>query len=142
MKVKTATATVQDRSHLDAALSVDAFHPTTKSDFFLPLRTDGDLDARVTTAVYSDEAGPILFVRQTKALRIDMCFSDNNDHQRNKKAMLFGWDALVERAVANGFTEIITSTNSPSLKHFGKETFGFKEVQIGGEIVLRKELCT
>lgn len=53
MEVKTATVE-KDRAHLDAALSVDAFHPTTKADFFLPLLADGDLDARFTTAVYSD----------------------------------------------------------------------------------------
>lgn len=138
MEVKTAT--VQDRAYLDAALSVDAFHPTTKSDFFLPLLADGDLDARVTTNVYSDEKGPILFVRHAKALRIDMCFSDNNDHKRNAAAMKFGWGDLVQRAKESGFTEIICSTNSPMLKKFGEDVFGFKEVQVDGEVALRKEI--
>ena len=59
---------------------------------------------RVTTNVYSDEKGPILFVRQAKALRIDMCFSDNEDHKRNAAAMKFGWDALVQRAKESGFS--------------------------------------
>lgn len=141
MEVTIATVDT-DRAHLDAALSKDEYHPTTTSDFFLPLTPDGDPDVRYVTNCYSDEAGPILYVRQTKALRIDMCFADNKDSKRNKAAMLFGWDALCSNARRNGFTEIITSTNSPALKFFGTEVFGFKEVQVGGEIVLRKELCT
>ena len=139
MEVQTATVE-KDRSHLDAALSVDAFHPTTTSDFFLPLQPNGIPDVRVTTNVYSDEKGPILFVRQAKALRIDMCFSDNEDHKRNAAAMKFGWDALVQRAKESGFTEIICSTNSPMLKKFGEDVFGFKEVQVDGEVALRKEI--
>ncbi len=141
MEVTIATVE-KDRAHLDAALSVDAFHLTTKSDFFLPLTHEGKPDVRVITNCYADSDGPVLYVRQTKALRIDLCFSDNNNHQRNKEAMIFGWNRLCDQAVQNGFTEIITSTNSPMLMKFGKDVFGFKEVQVDGEVVLRKDLCS
>lgn len=139
--MKLTTATVEkDRAFLDDALSRDEYHTTTTSDFFLPLAPNGIPDVRVTTNVYSDEKGPILFVRHAKALRIDMCFSDNNDHKRNAAAMKFGWGDLVQRAKESGFTEIICSTNSPMLKKFGEDVFGFKEVQVDGEVALRKEI--
>ncbi len=139
MEVHTATVE-KDRAHLDAALAVDEFHPTTKSDFFLPLSPNGELDVRVVTNCYADSAGPILYVRQAKALRIDMCFTNNDDHKRNKAAMLHGWDALCTQARQSGFTEILCSTNSPNLLKFGTNVFGFTEVQVDGEVVLRKEL--
>jgi hypothetical protein len=141
MEVSIATKE-KDQAYVEAALSVDSFHPTTTSDFILPTQPDGTPDVRYVTTCYSDAAGPVLYVRQTKALRIDMVFTDNKDSRRNAEAMLFGWQALVQNARDSGFTEILTSTNSHELMKFGKDVFGFQEVQVDGEIVLRKELCT
>lgn len=126
-----------DRVSIDEALTRDQYHPGTKSDVFF-------LD-NVVTNVYEDEAGPIMLVRASRSLRIDMMFFENVDVVRNKAAMLAGFQKLVDGVKAAGFTEITTSTNSPSLLKFAtrpKELggFGFEEVNVNGEIALRRQL--
>jgi hypothetical protein len=128
---------LRDRDTLEDALSRDEFHRGTDvSAFFQP---------GTITNVYEDENGPIVWLRASRSLRIDMMFFDNADRLRNKEAMVVGFRKLVEGAKAAGFAEITTSTNSPALLKFATISiedggFGFEEVNVNGEVALRRPL--
>ena len=85
--------------------------------------------------IYADERGPICFVRGSKALRLELHFTDNGDIERNLSALVEGVSRLADKARENGFKEIIARTDSPFLKAIAPE-FGFVESE--GE--LRKVL--
>jgi len=125
---------LNDRESIDEALARDAFHPTTKSEAFYEPNT--------FTNVYEDEGGPIMLVRASRSLRIDMMFFSNEDSERNRAAMLAGWDALIAGAKKSGFSEITTSSNSPALVAFGCRVLGFEKVQTeaNGEVALLKAI--
>lgn len=108
-----------DLTLLEFSLAKDEHHQGTPPEFFVQPGT--------LTKVYEDEKGPVLFVRGAKALRLDIQYVDNNDTERNKAAMLAGFDSLADKAKANGFTEVIFNTNSRALKIFCKRHFGFTE---------------
>lgn len=117
-----------DYDLLDLSLSKDEHHTTTKPEFFTEPGT--------VCKVYEDEAGPILFVKGSPVLRLDIQFVDNAD-RRNMKAMLEGLPPLAQKARDNGFKEIVFNTSSPLLKAFCIKRFGF-ELTEGDE--LRKVL--
>lgn len=123
-----------DRAAIKRALGQDKFHVGTKADVFYQY---GAL-----TNVYEDEDGPIMLVRGSKSLRIDMLFFDNEDSVRNREAMMTGWRALIENAKRSGFSEIVTSSNSPALVEFGCKFLGFEKMQTeeNKEIALRRLL--
>lgn len=102
------------------SLAKDEYHKGTDPEFFIEPGT--------ICKVYEDEAGPICYVRGAKALRLDIQYVDNNDAARNKEAMLWGFEKLVEKARENGFSEIIFSTNSKLLSRFCRQNFGFTGV--------------
>lgn len=106
---------------LGLSLSNDPYHKDTKPEFFIEPGT--------VCKVYEDSDGPILFVRGCKALRLDLQYLDNKDTRRNLTAMLEGFDLLAQKAKANGFQEVIFTTNSPLLKKFCIKRFGFEEVE-------------
>lgn len=124
----------KDRADIEAALIKDAFHQGTKADAFYKEGTISN--------IYEDEAGPIFALRASRSLRIDMMFFSNDDHARNKDAMLAGWPKLLEGAKAAGFTEITTSSNSLKLVAFAERILGFERVQTieNGETALRRLL--
>lgn len=105
---------------LAESLSKDAYHTTTKPEFFFQPGT--------VCTVYEDEKGPVMFVRGTKALRIDIQFVDNDDTERNAAVMLGEFQKFAEQIKQSGFTELVFDTNSPALKVFCKRRFGFREV--------------
>jgi hypothetical protein len=104
---------------LAESLARDEFHKATTPEFFMEPGT--------ICKVYEDEVGPICFVRGSKALRLDIQYADNNDTVRNKEAMLWGFDKLIEKARENGFNEVIFCTNSKLLSRFCRHNFGFTE---------------
>lgn len=117
-----------DYTLLELSLAKDEHHRGTAPEFFVQPGT--------ITKVYEDEKGPVLFVRGAKALRLDIQYVSNDDHKRNIKAMLAGFDGLTKKAAENGFTEIIFNSNNHALKKFCTKRFGF--VESDGE--LRKYL--
>lgn len=136
--ITSRQVTAEDRTRIAEALSRDTFHPNTKADaFYMP---------GTVSNVYEDEQGnPILFVRASRSLRIDMCFFKNDAKAHNKEAMIAGFKQLVLLAKTAGFAEIVTSTNSEALRKFAcipvdKGGFGFEEINIEGEIGLRRQL--
>lgn len=118
-----------DRPSIKQALARDQFHIGTEADAFY--------QEGVVTNVYEDSDGPVFLLRATKALRIDMLFFSNDAKERNAKAMLDGWNQLVQMARANGFKEIVTSTNSPKLRDFAVKLLGMQETNVAGEIELK-----
>jgi hypothetical protein len=113
-----------DRPILAESLAADTFHQGTNVDFFY--------DQRSICNVYEDDDGPVMVVRGTKALRLDIQYLDNNDAKRNMRIMLDGFDDLAHKARESGFTEIVFNTNSPLLAQFCKKRFGF--VESAGEL--------
>lgn len=110
---------VSDLPLLELSLAKDEHHVGTQPEFFTQIGT--------IAKVYEDEKGPILFVRGAKALRLDIQYVSNDDTERNKAAMMQGFDGLVRKARENGFSEVIFSTNSRALAIFCKRHFGFYE---------------
>lgn len=109
-----------DQVLLELSLAKDAYHKETPAEFFY---APGSV-----CNVYEDETGPIMFVRGTKALRVDIQFTDNNDFERNKKALSEAFGPFAAKAKAAGFTELVFFSESPLLMFFCKREFGFEEV--------------
>jgi hypothetical protein len=109
-----------DESMLGLSLDADVHHKRTPVAFF---KQDGSI-----TKVYEDKQGPICFARVTKSLRLDIHFLDNGDERRNASVLFQGIKPLVENARANGFTEIVFTTNVEKLKDFCVKVFKFEVV--------------
>ena len=109
-----------DRTLLDSSLSKDTYHKDTKADFFYAPGTFCN--------VHEDDTGPVMFVRATKSLRFDVQFVENDDRVKNAKALKEVFQGYEDRARANGFTEFVFFSDSPALKKFCEEQFGFKEL--------------
>ena|ERR1035437_6829242 len=109
----------RDLPILEKSLAQDEYHQGTDASFFTQYGT--------LCKTYADEAGPILFVRASKALRIDIQYVSNSDTKRNMKAMLTGFDELAKKAKENGFLEIIITSNVDMMRKFCIRRFGFVE---------------
>lgn len=121
MAVTDRWMTPDDLPLLAISLAKDEHHQGTDPDFFTQPGT--------VTKVYSDEDGPICFVRGSKALRLDIQYLDNHDRKRNMKAMLGGFYQLAKQAKENGFSEITFQTDNAMLRRFCQKAFGFVESQ-------------
>jgi hypothetical protein len=109
-----------DESMLGLSLDADVHHKGTSVDFF---KQNGSI-----TKVYEDKQGPICFARVTKSLRLDIHFLNNGDERRNASVLFQGIKPLVENARANGFAEIVFTTNVEKLKDFCVKVFKFEVV--------------
>ena len=105
---------------LQSAIDRDTFHPgewSVKHFYDDPKDPDAlKIPKEVTTI--SDSKGPIAFVRYTKSLRISCMWNDETDNHRNGRAVLNGILDAVNKARANGYTEIIIATESEKLATF------------------------
>lgn len=105
---------------LQAAIDRDTFHPgewSVKHFYDDPKDPDAlNIPKEVTTM--SDTQGPIAFVRYTKSLRISCVWNDETDNHRNGRAVLIGIFDAIKKARANGFTEIVITTESEKLATF------------------------
>jgi hypothetical protein len=86
------------------------------------------------SVVYEDEQGPIGVLRYTKTLRLVCVWCDNDDKKRNAAGAVQAVIDAVEQAKSNGFTDIVCETESPLLKKYYIERFGF--VEAGRTLVL------
>ena len=126
-----------DRAGIEQALARDEFHPGVTADVFFEPGT--------LTNVYEYDKKPVLLVRVYKCLHLDLMCYDNADVARNKAVLEAGWEKLITSAKANGFKEIITSVNGKALFRFLTKKvedggFGFEEVNVNGEVALRRQL--
>jgi hypothetical protein len=113
---------------LQAAIDRDTFHPgewSVKHFYDDPADPDAlKIPKEVTTM--SDTQGPIAFVRYTKSLRISCMWNDETDNHRNGRAVLIGIFDAIKKARANGFTEIIITTESEKLATFFEKILKMK----------------
>ena len=126
-----------DRAGVEQALARDTFHPGVKADALF--------ESGTLTNVYEYDKKPVLLVRVYKCLHLDLMCYDNTDFERNRTVLEAGWEKLVTSAKANGFKEIITSVNGKALFRFLTKKvedggFGFEEVNVNGEVGLRRQL--
>jgi hypothetical protein len=122
---------------IESALAKDEFHPGTPSDIFY--------EPGVLTSLYSDDQGPVLFVRGYKSLHIDLLCVNNFDVERNRAVMQSHFKVICANAKSAGFHEICTSVNGAALLRFVCRTedqggLGFERVEVNGEVSLRKLL--
>ncbi len=121
--------TSKDKEDLDQIISNDPFHKNVlTSDFFMMPGT--------YTERYDLDGKPVLYVRATKSLRIDLQFVNCDDKRSNAKVMLEKFNELVKQAKASGFTEIYCNTASSKLSDFCVKHLGF--IKINDKDVLRK----
>ena len=126
-----------DRAGIEQALARDTFHPGVKADAFFEPGT--------VSNVYEYDKKPVLLVRVYKCLHLDLMCYDNADVECNRTVLEAGWPKLVESAKKSGFKEIITSVNGKALFRFLTKKvedggFGFEEVNVNGEVGLRRQL--
>ena len=104
---------------LSEAISKDKHDPSWSVKHFYDDPTDPDvLKIPKEVVTISDSKGPIAFVRYTKSLRISCMWNDETDNHRNGRAVLNGILDAVNKARANGYTEIIIATESEKLATF------------------------
>jgi hypothetical protein len=110
--------TEDDRPLLQQWISEDEDHKdTTTPDFWLSPEN--------LSHVYEDDKGPVLFLKMSKVLRLDIQF-DNKAKVRNAKVILAGFPALEELARKAGFREIVFCSKSKGLVGLLQRCFGFQ----------------
>lgn len=112
---------------LQAALDQNTFHPNQKTEYYT--------GKKMYTEIYSDEQGPIGFLRYTKSLRLCTVWCDNGDRVRNGASIMQAIKNSVNIALADGFTEILFETNSPLLEKFCTSKLGFDRAE-GNTLIL------
>lgn len=115
--------TQSDLPMLQKALDQDEFDHANVDNYTM----DGSY-----SEVYGDESGPIAVLRYTKTLRLVGVWCNNKDFRRNALATIKALEDATAKAKASGFTDIIFTTESPTLARFCKR-LGFKES--GGQYV-------
>lgn len=107
----------KDHAVLEMSLSTDEYHKDTDVSFFE--------SPKAVCKVYEKDGQPVLFLRGTKAVRVDIQFVDNQNHRDNREVMVTQFDAFVEQCRKAGFTEIIFNTNNRLLELFCEKRLGF-----------------
>ncbi len=110
-----------DLNLLELSLSQDQYHKTTTTEFFTEPGT--------MCKVYEEDEQPILFVKGSPELRLDIQFVSNENARKNMRVMLEGLPPLAQKAKENGFKSILFNTSSPLLKAFCIKRFGFEQVE-------------
>ena len=117
----------EDKSLLEDCISRDDWHKeTTAVEFFF--------DKRAISTVYQfdgESSAPIMFVKGSPVLRLDIQFCFNDDKQGNAMA-LQKLSEVVETARTSGYTEIVFNTESPLLKAYCMKHFDF--IELNGEL--------
>jgi hypothetical protein len=110
--------TPEDIEILQKALDQNDFHPDQKTEYYTNVGV---------TDVYENEQGPIGFLRYTKALRLCTVWTSNADRERNAASIIQAIFDAVQKARANGYSEIIFETTSPKLSQFCADRLGFEK---------------
>lgn len=79
---------------------------------------------------YEDEAGPVVALKTSNAVRVDIQFL-TQDKARNAKALMEGFYRYCEIVAKRGVKEIIFNSESPEVGHFFQKRFHFREVSKG-----------
>lgn len=103
---------------MEISLAESPYHKDTKVEFFKQPNS--------STRTFEDEQGVILHARSALSLRIDIHFLNDHDTERNKEAMLYGFQQLADKAKEAGFTELYFTTSNAALARFCNRNFGFE----------------
>lgn len=76
-------------------------------------------------SVFGDDEGPVLFVRGSKTLRLELALSLDAGDERKAKVLVEGLARVAEKARQHGFTELVMNCDIPSLREVAIGTFGF-----------------
>jgi hypothetical protein len=110
----------EDRQSLNNSIINDLYHRDSMNDDFF-------YDRRAISTVYEKDNKPIMFVKGSTVLRLDIQFCNNSNH-RNNAAALNELSKIIETAKSSGFSELVFNTDSPLLKAFCCKHFGFVEL--------------
>ncbi len=111
-----------DRALLDAAALADPYHKAAG--------LTGEHWAGEDSIFYEDEIGPVVALKTTNVVRVDVQFL-TQDHERNGKALLEGFYVYAQILQQRGVKEIIFNTESPEVAHFFTKRFLFRPVSAG-----------
>lgn len=113
--MKSRPMVVEDREALQAAMDKNHWHPDQKAESYM---------AKGENFVYGEP--PVTFLNYEKILRVRVQWSDEQDRDGNKEALVQMVEDAVKLARDNGYGEIIFQTANPALaKYCGK--LGFEE---------------
>jgi hypothetical protein len=110
--------TPEDCPNIDAAISKDPWHAGKGSSAFF-------FDPYTEAFVLSDDDGPVLNVRLSRALRVNIVFNDADARERNKETMAMLAQFLKQQAEQSGVREITYTSENRALRVFGQR-LGFK----------------
>jgi hypothetical protein len=112
-----------DREWLDSAVSRDFYHASAgiTGEFWL------DGVKRNQSTVYEDEQGPVVVLKATPILHIDLQLSESR--RRNVLALEEGIPPFMMLAKSQKYLGITSSTNSPSVKRYLTERFKFSTAE-------------
>lgn len=113
--MKSRQMVVEDRDSLQAAMDRNTWHPGQKAESYM---------VNGVTFVYGDK--PVTFLNYEKILRVRVQWSDEQDRDGNREALVQMVEDAVKLARDNGYKEIIFQTSNKAL---GKAAtrLGFEE---------------
>jgi hypothetical protein len=111
-----------DRELLLAAAKADPYHAAAG--------ISGERWTGPDSIFYEDEDGPVVALRTTNVVRVDIQFL-TQDRVRNSQALMAGFYAYVNILLKRGVKEVVFNTESPEVAHFFMKRFHFKEVSRG-----------
>lgn len=121
MKVRLLTE--DDRDWLDSLVSKDFYHATAgiTGDFWL------DGAKRHQSTVYEDEEGPVVVLKATPILHIDLQLSESR--RRNIKALEEGIPPFMMMAKSQKYLGITSSPASTSVRRYLTDRFKFSTAE-------------
>ena len=117
LRVRKVEAT--DKPLLDAAAMADPYH--------VAAGLTGDHWAGKDSIFYEDEFGPVVALKTTNVVRIDIQFL-TQDKLRNASALVAGFYQYVNVLRNRKVNEVIFTTESPEVAHFMQKRFHFRPV--------------
>jgi hypothetical protein len=106
-----------DRELLDAAARSDPFH--------LAAGLTGQHWAGKDTLFYEDELGPVVALKTTNVVRVDVQFL-TQEKARNARALVAGFYSYVGILQKRGVKELVFNTESPDVAEFFQKRFHFR----------------
>lgn len=114
--MKSRVMFVEDKAKLQEAMDKNTWHPGQKAESYM---------VNGVTFVYGDEK-PVTFLNYEKILRVRVQWTDEQDREQNRAALIQMIEDAVHLARANDYGEIIFQTDNPALGRAAKN-LGFEE---------------
>jgi hypothetical protein len=108
-----------DRDLLDKAARSDPFHAA--------VGLTGQHWAGKDTLFYEDELGPVVALKTTNVVRVDVQFL-TQEKTRNARALVAGFYSYVGILQKRGVKEIVFNTESPEVAEFFINRFHFRQL--------------